>query len=44
MKAIIIGGSGFIGSHVADSLTERNFKVTIYDKKYQFLKIRNKNM
>ena len=34
MKAIIIGGSGFIGSHVADSLTERNFKVTIYDKKH----------
>ena len=38
MKAIIIGGSGFIGSHVADSLTERNFKVTIYDKKHPIFK------
>lgn len=31
MKAIIFGGSGFLGSHVADALTERNYEVTIYD-------------
>ena len=38
MKAIIIGGSGFLGSHVADSLTKKNFKVTIYDEKYPIFK------
>ncbi|MCX5657308.1 MAG: NAD(P)-dependent oxidoreductase, partial [Candidatus Omnitrophica bacterium] len=33
MKAIVFGGSGFLGSHVADTLTERGFKVTIFDLK-----------
>ena len=33
MKILIIGGSGFIGSHVADQLTLNNHKVTIFDKK-----------
>tara|TARA_Y100001970_G_C14221031_1_gene852673 strand:+ start:989 stop:1876 length:888 start_codon:yes stop_codon:yes gene_type:complete len=28
---LVIGGSGFLGSHVADSLSETGFKVTIYD-------------
>ncbi len=32
MKAIVFGGSGFLGSHVADALTERGFSVTIYDR------------
>lgn len=38
-KILIIGGSGFLGSHVADILSEKKYKVTIYDKKKsQFLK------
>jgi UDP-glucose 4-epimerase len=37
-KAIVFGGSGFLGSHVADSLTNRGFNVTIFDiKKSPFL-------
>jgi len=31
-KATVIGGSGFLGSHVADELSRRGFAVTIYDK------------
>jgi UDP-glucose 4-epimerase len=31
MKAIVFGGSGFISSHVADKLTERGYKVRIFD-------------
>lgn len=31
MKAIVFGGSGFLGSHVADSLTQNGYEVTIYD-------------
>tara|TARA_X000001036_G_scaffold291453_1_gene270797 strand:- start:69 stop:941 length:873 start_codon:yes stop_codon:yes gene_type:complete len=33
MKCIITGGSGFLGSHVADELTKKKHKVTIYDIK-----------
>jgi len=33
MKAIVFGGSGFIGSHVADRLTEAGYEVTIFDLK-----------
>jgi UDP-glucose 4-epimerase len=33
MKAIVFGGSGFIGSHVADELADRGHKVKIFDKK-----------
>ena len=33
MKILIIGGSGFIGSHVADELSKKGHKVTIFDKK-----------
>jgi UDP-glucose 4-epimerase len=37
-KAIVFGGSGFLGSHVADSLTEKGFDVTIFDiKKSSYL-------
>jgi len=32
-KAIVFGGSGFLGSHIADSLSEQGFKVTIFDIK-----------
>ena len=31
MKVVVFGGSGFIGSHVADKLTERGHEVRIYD-------------
>jgi UDP-glucose 4-epimerase len=31
MKAIVFGGSGFLGSHVADCLTTRGYEVTIFD-------------
>ena len=31
MKIVIFGGSGFVGSHVADELTERGQEVKIYD-------------
>ena len=31
MKILVIGGSGFLGSHIADELTSRKHEVTIYD-------------
>lgn len=31
MKAIVFGGSGFLGSHVADALSAEEFDVVIYD-------------
>ena len=33
MKIIVTGGSGFLGSHVADELSKRGHNVTIFDKK-----------
>ena len=33
MKITITGGSGFLGSHVADELSKRGHKVKIFDKK-----------
>ena len=30
-KVVVVGGSGFIGSHVADCLSDAGYKVTIYD-------------
>ena len=30
-KIVVFGGSGFLGSHVADALTEAGHEVTIYD-------------
>ena len=32
-KALVIGGSGFIGSHVADKLSAAGYKVAIFDVK-----------
>ena len=32
-KVLVIGGSGFLGSHIADSLSEHGYKVTIFDLK-----------
>ena len=31
MKAVVFGGAGFLGSHVADALSEAGHEVTIYD-------------
>lgn len=31
MKVIVFGGSGFLGSHVADVFTDEGYEVTIYD-------------
>ncbi len=33
MKAIVFGGSGFLGSHVAEVLSENNYDVIVYDFK-----------
>lgn len=30
-KAVVFGGSGFLGSHVADALTKKGYTVTIFD-------------
>src|SRR3989338_3493608 len=32
-KAVVFGGSGFLGSHVADRLTEEKYDVVIFDKR-----------
>jgi UDP-glucose 4-epimerase len=33
-KVVVVGGSGFIGSHVADHLSDAGHQVTIYDKNH----------
>jgi len=33
MKAVVFGGSGFLGSHIADALTNEGYDVTIFDIK-----------
>ena len=33
MRITIIGGSGFLGSHVADNLSQKKNEVVIFDKK-----------
>lgn len=39
MKVIVFGGSGFLGSHVADALTDARHEVTVFDlRKSQYLK------
>jgi UDP-glucose 4-epimerase len=32
-RAVVFGGSGFLGSHVSDALTDSGFRVTIFDHK-----------
>ena len=32
-KIVVIGGAGFVGSHTADVLSDKGFKVVIYDSK-----------
>ena len=31
-RAVVTGGAGFVGSHIADALSERGFDVTIFDR------------
>lgn len=33
MKVVVFGGSGFLGSHVADALSDRGYEVFIFDLK-----------
>ena len=32
MKAVVFGGSGFVGSHVADALTRSGYEVVVFDR------------
>ena len=32
-KVVVTGGSGFLGSHIADTLTARGYAVTIFDRR-----------
>ena len=43
-KIVIFGGSGFIGSHVADFLTKRKYDVFIFDIKKVYIEIDFKNL
>ena len=31
MRALVFGGSGFLGSHTADALSENGYDVTVFD-------------
>ena len=28
---LVIGGAGYVGTHLVDKLIEKNYKVTVYD-------------
>ena len=30
-KVIVIGGAGYVGTHLVDELIKKNYKVTVYD-------------
>lgn len=32
MKALVLGGAGFLGSHVADALSDAGYTVTVFDR------------
>ena len=41
-NVFVTGGSGFLGSHVADILTSKGYNVIIYDKKIKMVKKKTK--
>jgi len=41
---LVTGASGFIASHIADYLTKKNFKVTLFDKRKSPYKKKNQKM
>lgn len=43
-KILVVGGSGFIGSHVADKLTKENHEVVIYDVNESTYKTKKQKM
>lgn len=43
-KVVVFGGSGFLGSHVSDELTKRNYDVTIFDKSHSKYVSKNQKM
>lgn len=43
-KVVVFGGSGFLGSHVADELTKRGYEVTIFDRVISKYLQSNQNM
>tara|TARA_Y100000590_G_scaffold470419_1_gene664755 strand:+ start:12953 stop:13816 length:864 start_codon:yes stop_codon:yes gene_type:complete len=44
MRVIVTGGSGFLGSHVADELSKSNHEVTIFDRKKSKWRKKNQKM
>ena len=44
MKITLLGGSGFLGSHVAEELSKRGYRIKIFDKvKSKWLKKKSEN-
>ncbi len=43
-KFLVTGASGFIGSHVSDFLTNKGYKVTLFDKKFSKYKKNNQKL
>tara|TARA_B100000427_G_scaffold322269_1_gene324028 strand:- start:225 stop:1094 length:870 start_codon:yes stop_codon:yes gene_type:complete len=43
-NVIVFGGSGFLGSHICDHLTDKGYKVTIFDRKRSKYKKKNQKM
>ena len=44
MKITVFGGSGFLGSHVTDVLTQRGHKVRIFDRKKSAYLVKGQEM
>ena len=44
MKVIVFGGAGFLGSHVADALTDAGYNVVIFDRKESSFKRQEQEM